>query len=98
MTFPLLRVILENPLVRELTAEATRTGSLKLLLYVLEGRFGPLPSALRSALSAETARTLFRLARPVALCGSLGEFVNALNQERGRASPKRKCRPRKPPV
>jgi hypothetical protein len=78
----LRRVFLESPFVQEWLAEVERAAHVKVLLVILEGRFGSMPGGLRAGIEqVMEEEQLLRLALEAATCVSLEAFANRLQQE-----------------
>jgi hypothetical protein len=101
MSDPLLKAMLESPLLQDIVAEARRAGRMEVILTVLEGRFGPLTPAVTGGLERVKDRALLvRLTPHAAVCRSLRAFEGCLRRELSRwapASTRDKCRACRPP-
>jgi hypothetical protein len=74
--------MIESPLIQEIVEESARSGGVKLLLHILEGRFGSVPATVSAGLAhVKDEEKLLRLGLNAATCASLQDFEDALRQE-----------------
>jgi hypothetical protein len=95
------KVMIESPLIQEIVAESERTGQMKSILHVLQGKFGPLGPEIAAGLAqVKDEEKLLDLGLSAATCTSLQGFEDALRQKMPApppASTRGKRRSRKPP-
>jgi predicted transposase YdaD len=94
------KAMIESPLIQEIVEESVRAGEVKVMLRVLETRFGAVAPTITAGLEQVKDETkLDRLTRQVALCPSLQAFEESLRQELSAPAPastRGKRRGRKP--
>ena len=91
--------MIESPLIQELGAEFERAGHVKMVLHILEQRFGPAgPNITAGLAQTKEEEKLLRLSVHAGNCTSLEDFERHLREELpppAPASTRGKRRPRK---
>ncbi len=91
--------MIESPLIQSIVQESERTGRVKLIVEMLQDRFGPAGAAIEAGLAqVKDDVKLMRLGKQAATCPSLKAFEDALREELPRqppASTRGRRRPRK---
>jgi hypothetical protein len=94
------QAMIKSPLIQDIVAKSERTGQVKSIVHVLQGKFGPVGDEISAGLAlVKEEERLLRLSLAAATCGSLEAFGERLREELpplAPASTRAKRRPRKP--
>ncbi len=75
-------MIAETPFIQGLMAESKREGTAEAILYVLQGKFGPVGPDIAAGLAQlKEEKKLLRLALHASTCTSLQAFAEHLREE-----------------
>ncbi len=95
------KAVIESPLIQDVADESARLRNIKVVLHILQGRFGTVPKTVSAGLAQiKDEEKLMRLSLSGATCGNMQAFEEALRQELPKpqpASTRGKRRSRKTP-